>query len=232
MIVRILFQPLEETGRTFFSKLLILDGSEEKILSARQAASNVLLILIKLHVLLGLVFICFATNYSSTLIDLLAGPKWSLEEGNAPGVLALYCVYVPFMGINGITEGFVQAVASKKDLSRLSYFMVLFSICFMASGFIFMYCFEMGAIGLILANMVNLGIRIGYSWYYIRSYFKPSVTVSVKQWFPHAVTVTSFVLAWSITFWSEKNIGWYTLKEKAIHISIGGICFIFVGLVM
>lgn len=232
LIVRILFQPLEETGRTFFSKLLSLDETDEKKLSARQTAANVLMILIKFHVLLGFVFICFATNYSSTLIDLLAGPKWSQGEGNAPGVLALYCVYVPIMGINGITEGFVQAVASKKDLSRLSYFMVLFSVCFMASGFLFMYCFEMGAMGLILANMVNLGIRIGYSWYYIRTYFNPSVTVSVKQWFPHAATVTGFILAWSITFWSEKNVGWHTLKQKATHIVIGGLCFICVSLIM
>ncbi|KAI7893872.1 Rft protein-domain-containing protein [Mucor mucedo] len=160
------------------------------------------------------------------------GHKWSQGEGNAPGVLALYCVYVPFMGINGITEGFVQAVATKSDLSRLSYFMVLFSVCFMASGFIFMYVFEMGAMGLILANMVNLGIRIGYSWHYIRTYFQPSVTVSVKQWFPHAATVTSFIMAWSITFWSEKNIGWYTLNQKATHIAVGGVCFLFVSIVM
>lgn len=229
MIVRILFQPLEETGRTFFSKLL---SDDEKKVSTRQTAANVLMILVQFHVLLGLVFICFATNYSSTLIDLLAGHKWSQGEGNAPGVLALYCVYVPFMGINGITEGFVQAVATKSDLSRLSYFMVFFSICFMASGFIFMYIFEMGAMGLILANMVNLGIRISYSWYYIRNYFQPSVTLSVKQWFPHAVTLTSFILGWTITFWSAKNIGWYTLKQKATHIAIGGICFLFVSLIM
>ncbi|KAG2213426.1 hypothetical protein INT47_009100 [Mucor saturninus] len=231
LIVRILFQPLEETGRTFFSKLLSSSDEKSRV-SIRQTAANVLMILLQFHILLGLVFICFATNYSSTLIDLLAGHKWSQGEGNAPGVLALYCVYVPFMGINGITEGFVQAVATKSDLSRLSYFMVLFSVCFMASGFIFMYVFEMGAMGLILANMVNLGIRIGYSWHYIRTYFQPSVTLSVKQWFPHAATVTSFIMAWSITFWSEKNIGWYTLNQKATHIAIGGVCFLFVSIVI
>lgn len=234
--MRILFQPLEETGRTFFSKLLLLDQDEkeeeEKVKVARQTASNLLLILIKLHTLLGFIFICFATNYTSTLIDLLVGPKWSLGEGNAPGVLALYCVYVPFMGINGITEGFVQAVASKKDLSRLSYFMILFSVCFMVSGFIFMYWFEMGAMGLILANMVNLSIRIGYSWQFIRTYFKPSVTISITQWFPHPITIVSFILAWFITFWSEKNIGWYTLKQKLTHVFIGAICFIFVVIIM
>ncbi|CAO3618138.1 unnamed protein product [Mucor hiemalis] len=235
LVVRILFQPLEEMGRTFFSKLLLpSDNNKKEIdLKAKKTASDVLLILIKFHILLGLVFVCFATNYASTLIHLLAGRDWAI--GPAPNVLAMYCVYVPFMGINGITEAFVQAVATKKDLTRLSYFMFLFSVCFMTSGFIFMYHFQMGAVGLILANMVNLGIRIVYSWNYICTYFhsaKDGVTVSVRQWFPHVATVTGFVLAWSITYWSKENLGWFTLKQKMLHIAVGGFCFILVSLIV
>lgn len=228
LIVRILFQPLEETGRTFFSKLLQDSNKQARY----QAAANVLTILIQFHLLLGLVFVCFATNYASTLVDLLAGKGWSLGEGNAPGVLSVYCIYVPFMGINGITEGFVQAVATKSDLSRLSWFMVLFSVCFMVSGFVFMDLLELGATGLILANMVNLGIRICYSWYYISKYFGKHVTVSVRQWCPHAATLAAFALAWVVTFWSNHKIGWYTLQQKMVHISIGGICFIFCTFIM
>ncbi|KAL0135957.1 rft-1-domain-containing protein [Mucor lusitanicus] len=235
LIVRILFQPLEETGRTFFSKLLLSADEttdEKKKQASEQTAANVLLILIKFHVLLGLIFICFATNYTSTLIDLLVGKKWSVGEGDAPGVLAMYCIYIPFMGINGITEGFVQAVASKKDLTRLSYFMVLFSVCFMTSGFVFMHLFKLGATGLILANMVNLAIRISYSWHFIRKYFGKHVTLSVRQWSPHVATLASFVLAWFVTHWSKNSIGWYTLKEKGLHIAVGGVCFILVSVVM
>ena len=235
MIVRILFQPLEETGRTFFSKLLL--SSDEKIderkqRSNEQTAANVLLILIKFHVLLGLIFICFATNYTSTLIDLLVGKEWSIGEGDAPGVLSMYCIYIPFMGINGITEGFVQAVANKNDLTRLSYFMILFSVCFMTSGYVFMHLLELGAVGLILANMVNLGIRISYSWYYICKYFGKHVTLSVRQWSPHVATLSSFVLAWFVTHWSKNNIGWYTLKQKVLHIAVGGITFILVFIIL
>ncbi|RCH94483.1 Oligosaccharide translocation protein rft1, partial [Rhizopus stolonifer] len=224
LIVRIVFQPLEETGRTFFSKALLSDNKkgENEVTTA-----NILVLLIRFHVLLGLIFICFATNYTSTLIDLLAGKSWSLGEGNAPGVLAMYCIYVPFMGINGITEGFVQAVATKSDLTKLSYYMVLFSTCFMASGIVFMYVLELGAIGLILANMVNLGIRIAYSWFYICRYFD-KVSLSVRQWLPHTTTVVSFMLAWTITYWSQNHLGWYTLSQKMAHISVGGVCFIIV----
>ncbi|KAI9476509.1 MAG: Rft protein-domain-containing protein [Benjaminiella poitrasii] len=169
----------------------------------------------------------FVVNY----VDLLVGKKWSLGEGDAPGVLSMYCIYVPFMGINGITEGFVQAVANKRDLTRLSYFMLLFSACFMLSGFIFMHLLQLGANGLIMANMVNLGIRITYSWYYIRNYLGKHVTLSVRQWLPHTVTLSSFVLAWFVTYWSKVHLGWYTLKQKLMHISVGAICFLFVSLI-
>ncbi|OBZ89223.1 Protein RFT1 [Choanephora cucurbitarum] len=232
LIVRILFQPIEETSRTFFTKVLLTNQDKKE--DNEVTAANVLIIFIQSHVLLGLIFICFATNYTSTLIDLLAGKSWSLGEGQAPLVLSMYCIYVPFMGINGITEGFVQAVATKSDLTQLSYFMVLFSVCFMLSGFIFMYMFELGAIGLILANMVNLGIRIAYSWFYICRYFcnNRRVTLSVRQWFPHAATTCSFVVAWIVTYWSESHLGWYTLKQKMMHIALGGVCFVIVLIVM
>ncbi|KAG1147569.1 hypothetical protein G6F37_005058 [Rhizopus arrhizus] len=122
LIARILFQPLEETGRTFFSKML----TDKQDIVARQTASNFLMTFIQFHILLGFLFICFATNYTSTLVDLLAGSTWS--KSDAPTVLAIYCMYVPFMGVNGITEGFVQAVATKQDLNRLSYFMELWGL--------------------------------------------------------------------------------------------------------
>lgn len=230
LIARILFQPLEEMGRTFFSKLLLSGDSDDEKKKNEKTAANVLLLLIRFHILLGLVFICFATNYTSTLIDLLLGRLWSTGEEKVPSVLAMYCVYVPFMGVNGITESFVQAVATKQDLSRLSYFMVLFSICFMTAGVVFMHYLHLGAIGLILANMVNLGIRICYSWYFITQYF--NVPVSVRQWFPHPVTLIAFISAWFVTNWSSSYFGWFTLKEKAQHIFVGGVTFIVVSLIM
>lgn len=219
-----MFQPLEETGRTFFSKIL----TDKQDIVARQTASNFLMTFIQFHILLGFLFICFATNYTSTLVDLLAGSTWS--KSDAPTVLAIYCMYVPFMGVNGITEGFVQAVATKQDLNRLSYFMVFFSACFIVSGFIFMYWFNLGAVGLILANMVNLSIRVVYSWHYICTYFnKPR---SISSWFPHPATMLAFSISWFITNWSEKNIGWYSLKQKLIHVCVGVICFVFVSGIM
>ncbi|KAI7856262.1 Rft protein-domain-containing protein [Circinella umbellata] len=235
LIVRILFQPLEEASRTFFSKLLTTKNTRNT-----QTAKDVILLVLRFHVMLGLLFICFATNYTSTLIDLLVGKEWSTER-NAPAVLSAYCLYVPIMGINGITEAFVQAAASKNDLTILSYYMVVFSACFMASGYFFMSILNMGAIGLVLANMVNLSIRIAYSWNYIQRYFQQNPisgdtttaitknSMSIRQWFPSTVTIAAFVGSWAITRWSEETIGWGTFYQKMIHITIGGLCFLVVA---
>ncbi|CAO3612045.1 unnamed protein product [Cunninghamella echinulata] len=235
LVVRILFQPLEETGRTLFSKLLNKDESTKNSNiseNSKLLAIDVLMIIIRFHILLGLIFICFATNYTSTLIDLLVGKKWS-EGQDAPLVLSVYCIYVPIMGINGITEGFVQAVASKSDLKKLSYYMIGFSLCFMGAGIVFMYILQFGAIGLILANMVNLGIRIKYSWYFITHYFKGYENkLSLRLWLPNKLTLFAFGFGWIITYLSQQWIGWRTFQQKAIHISIGGLCFGFVCLIM
>ncbi|CAO3596599.1 unnamed protein product [Absidia cylindrospora] len=237
LIVRILFQPLEETGRTLFSKLLNkADSVNGKVAEdSNRMAVDVLMLIIRFHVILGLIFICFATNYTATLIDLLVGKKWSQSAGNAPLVLSFYCVYVPVMGINGITEGFVQAVASKSDLAKLSYYMVGFSLCFMGAGVLFMHVLQLGAIGLVLANMFNLGIRIGYSWVFIRKFFSQSDSrnkLALSSWLPSGPTFLAFGVSWGITRCSEQWIGWQTLPQKALHIGVGGTCFALVCLVM
>ncbi|KAG2186058.1 hypothetical protein INT43_002496, partial [Umbelopsis isabellina] len=234
LIARILFGPLEETSRTLFSKLLSDVGDKELTKSqshALETSARILNTIFKLQILLGLIFICFATNYTATLIDLLVGSAWS-QQTNAPTVLAFYCVYVPVMGINGISEAFVQAVASEQQLARLSKFMLLFSFVFVCSGVLFMHFMQLGAIGLVLANIVNLSSRIIYSWVFIRQYFTskrgPAVgkiiqIITLRNWLPSKTVLLVFASGWVITRMSEEIIGWSTLKEKALHVAVGGV---------
>jgi oligosaccharide translocation protein RFT1 len=237
LIVRILFGPLEETVRTLFSKLLSdigdkpLTKSQSHVL---ETSARILTTIFKFHILLGLVFTCFATNYTATLIDLLVGSIWS-KGTNAPTVLAFYCVYVPVMGINGVSEAFVQAVATEQQLARLSKFMIIFSLIFVCSGVLFMHFMHLGAIGLVLANIVNLGSRIAYSWIFIRDYFlskrgdnlgKVKQMITLRSWLPSKVVLLAFGSGWAVTRLSEELIGWTTLREKAIHIAVGGVAAI------
>jgi oligosaccharide translocation protein RFT1 len=141
-------------------------------------------------------------------------------------------MYVPVMGINGISEAFVQAVATEQQLARLSKFMIFFSLIFVSSGVLFMHFMHLGAIGLVLANIVNLGSRIIYSWIFISDYFlskrgddlgKLDKLITVSSWLPSKVVLLTFASGWAITRLSEDLIGWATLREKVMHIAVGGV---------
>ncbi|GES77871.1 Rft-1-domain-containing protein [Rhizophagus clarus] len=249
LIVRILFQPLEETTRTLFSKLLTCvdipnevddkqKESESETCRALITSLQVLTTLIKFHILLGLLFIGFATNYTGTLIDLLVGSVWSKTP--APLVLSVYCIYVPIMGINGVTEAFVAAVASEETLSRLNYWLIAFSAGFVGAGVIFMKGLSAGAVGLVAANVVNLSTRILWSWNFIRSYFlmhrdgkqktnELKRMLSLSNLLPNNIVILSFSSAWIITYFSNQLIGWETLDAKIKHIAVGGVCAIVVA---
>ncbi|CAO3568191.1 unnamed protein product [Mortierella alpina] len=267
LIARILFQPLEETSRTLFSMLLAdvgkdpaasaapitsSDSTVRAELTESQVANlvlsrNLLLTMMKFHVLLGLVFIAFGTHYTATLIDLIVGQYWS-RQTVAPAVLALYCYYVPIMGLNGITEAVVQAVASDKELSVLSYWMVGFSAVFCSTGALLMWGMGLGARGIVLANCVNLSMRILWSMWFLSGYFGRYIptagagrarqrvgvvnTFSYVPWktiIPSPVVLAAFGTAYAVTALSEQWIGWERLYDKMVHLSVGVATF---GVVM
>ncbi|CAG8710964.1 1986_t:CDS:2, partial [Acaulospora morrowiae] len=239
LIVRILYQPLEETGRTLFSKLLTdVEKRDEDFEDARNTALvtslKILTSLIKFHILLGLLFIGLATNYTGTLIDLMVGSVWS--QSPAPLVLSVYCAYIPIMGVNGITEAFVAAVATEKTLSTLNYWLIAFSAGFIGAGVVFMKMLSGGAVGLVAASAFNLSTRITWSWRFIRTYFlknrdgsKANIDelrrmLSISNIIPKPLVWIAFTLSWIATFWSNQYIGWATLDAKIKHISVGCFC--------
>ena len=99
LVVRFLFQPIEEIGFTLFGKLFTEKNEKQKIKNLI-ICSKILICVLKLMILVGLIFICFGMNYSTALLELLYGTKYGRESG-APSVLSIYCILVFFMAING-----------------------------------------------------------------------------------------------------------------------------------
>ncbi|OZJ05387.1 hypothetical protein BZG36_02015 [Bifiguratus adelaidae] len=237
LVARILFAPIEETSRILFAKMLanvpdITNIDAAQPLNAEQQASLrqvafILSTLIKFHILLGLFFVGLGSNYTSTLIDTLVGSRWS----QAGSVLATYCLFVPFMGINGITEAFLQAVASESELSALSIYMIFFSVGFAMAAIFFMWAFRLGAVGLVLANCFNMFCRITYSWLFIQRYFTRKLVVSgnvqihsfvrLRDCLPQKTLIVCFAAAWMISRLSEVLIGWQTWSQKGKHVGVG-----------
>jgi small basic protein len=103
------------------------------------------------------------------LLSIVAGQKWSATS--ASKVLSTYCYYIPFLAINGVTEAFVAAVATNKELYAQSVSMGIFFALFAGSAWFFIGKLEMGGNGVVLANTVNMGLRIVWNTWFIRRFF-------------------------------------------------------------
>ena len=110
----------------------------------------------------------FGPSYSYLVLRVLYGEKWA--DTDAPRLLAYYAVYVVALAMNGLTEAFVHASASPAQLRRINYWLVAFSVVFVAANVICVRAF--GTLGLVLAGCVSMAARTVYSLAFIRAHFR------------------------------------------------------------
>eukprot|EP00644_Phytophthora_capsici_P011897 jgi/Phyca11/6455/fgenesh1_pm.PHYCAscaffold_12_\ len=178
LVPRIVFLPIEEATKTIFSKLALSqkrtnDDKDDKEAKKKSLADGqmLLLVLLKLMNLVGLVFVCFGTSYANTLVLLLYGAEKARQGVGA--ALAVYCAYIPFLGVNGVTEAVVHAIGDDHELMRLNKLLGVFFAIYASSALVFMQVLDWGTLGLILANCVNMACRIVYCLTFLASYFRP-----------------------------------------------------------
>ncbi|PFH57061.1 hypothetical protein XA68_15578 [Ophiocordyceps unilateralis] len=212
LLARLLFQPVEESCRGYFSLLLSpehekqtnTDSSDDD--AARRAvkqtdpdttspkqqptadsplveARHSLATLARLYLILSSVVVALGPVAAPPLLALVAGPRWS--AAGAGSVLAIYSLYVPFLALNGLAEAFVASVADEPQLHRQSLFMAVFSLVFAVAAFVLMRVLGFGAHGLVVANMINLLCRICWCAVFIKAYFRRHrLTFSLTALFP------------------------------------------------
>ncbi|KAI1494141.1 Rft-1-domain-containing protein [Biscogniauxia mediterranea] len=168
LLARLVFQPVEESSRNYFSKLLSSSSSSSSSSALARARSD-LQSLLRFYLLLGLVVVSAGPFAAPLLVQLVAGPRWSASGAGA--VLARYCLYVPLLAVNGAAEAFVSSVAAAPDVRRQSLWMAAFSCAFAAAGFVALRVLRLGAAGLVYANAVNMLCRIAWSAAFISRYF-------------------------------------------------------------
>lgn len=175
LLARMLFQPIEESSRGVFGSLLGASSTsttkkwtppKENIDAAKQYLSNVL----RLYSLLSLGIVALGPTIAPLLLRLVAGKAWSDSE--AGEVLGFYCYYIPLLAFNGILEAFVAATADPTELTKQSVWMAGFSAVFASAGYVTLKVYDMGAIGLVAANIINMLNRIIFSWSFVAAYFK------------------------------------------------------------
>ncbi|KAK8965264.1 hypothetical protein KSP40_PGU014937 [Platanthera guangdongensis] len=215
LVVRLIFNPFEESSYTMFAKVASGDSSQRIKMLA-----NSLIDALKLVLLIGLIASAFGPSYSYCLIRLLYGKKWS--DGQASTVLRYYCFYIVSLAVNGTSEAFLHAVANENQLMKSTLSLFIFSGIYLLFNIVLVQ--SAGALGLIAANLLNMILRITYSGLFIRRYFKDT-SFSVIQCLPSGWIV--LILSGAITLISERLIldkgnFWQTFM---IHLSIGLFCF-------
>ncbi|KAI1079855.1 Rft-1-domain-containing protein [Whalleya microplaca] len=187
LLARLVFQPIEESSRNYFSKLLSsstptptptptpIQNPKSESESAPQPqpalvkARTDLLALLKAYILLSSVILTLGPPGAPLLIQLIAGAAWS--RSGAGLALAQYCAYIPLLALNGASEAFVASVASEADVHAQSLWMGGFSVAFGVAGWVFLRVLRLGAAGLVCANAINMACRIVWSAAFISRWF-------------------------------------------------------------
>lgn len=220
LVARILFQPIEETTRIVFSSdLAALDASSPQYDTLRtnldaetvERSGRMLGGLFRLHLLLACCMTVFGGPLSKTFLYVMAGPRWAFET-SAADILAAYTWYLPIMGINGVVEGFVQSVASRRQIGTYSTVLLTASAGFVGSlaainaavGKSKAVESVLGKTGLVWANAMSLAIRAGWCWAFVIRYFHAamearkggggSVDVSPRAALPTPPTMAVFAV--------------------------------------
>ncbi|KAH9875539.1 hypothetical protein J1614_004275 [Plenodomus biglobosus] len=180
LVARMLFQPIEESSRNMFAKLcadtepsLSTGGSKSPQKKEQKQnlsqASRVLTTILRLYSIISLFAVTLGPVLAPTLLSMVAGKKWSATS--ASQVLSTYCFYIPLLAVNGVTEGFVAAVATNKELYAQSVAMGIFFCLFAGSAWFFIGQLELGGKGVVLANTVNMSLRAVWNIWFIKRFF-------------------------------------------------------------
>ncbi|KLO11563.1 Rft-1-domain-containing protein [Schizopora paradoxa] len=179
LAARIFFQPIEESSRIFFSKVLSGPNITSAIDTAHQRLSSIL----SLYLHMSMVLVAFAQPYLPVVFAVLLPPKYL--NTSAPAVLMAMMWYIPVMAINGILEAFVSSASTPKDVANQSKWMTYTSIGYVTCT---AAAFKSGLLVneqiLVYLNMMNLMVRIVYASRFLREFqsrnsypFRPFITL-------------------------------------------------------
>ncbi|KAJ2798373.1 Oligosaccharide translocation protein rft1 [Coemansia furcata] len=174
-----------------------------------RTARHVLTTLGRLHLLIGTILVAFGTLLSPTLLSLIGQSDLAIAH-----TLTAYCVYLPLMGMNGFLEAFVHCVATKRQLLHINTWMACFTVAYALFAIQMLHGSKLGSTGMVVANMLNMALRIGYCWRFISQWFRqlganhgPRLSAMI----PHpavlyACLMSGAVILTALTFTSQQDL--------------------------
>ncbi|PYH47709.1 Rft-1-domain-containing protein [Aspergillus saccharolyticus JOP 1030-1] len=187
LVARIVFQPIEESSRSFFSSLLHSSGPENQRAKNLGLAKKHLAEILRAYGIIAAVAFPLGPALVPLVLDFIGGRSWASTKVNS--LLSLYCLYIPFLAFNGISEAFVSSAASPSEVRKQALWMGGFSACFVSAAYLFLVVCDLGAQGMIYANIVNMAIRTTWSFSFIRSFLqRRALTIELHELLPKPQT--------------------------------------------
>ncbi|CAI5728020.1 unnamed protein product [Peronospora destructor] len=220
LVPRIVFFPIEEATKTVFSKLALAQKQKSDDSNDSETKKK---------------------NYAHTLVLMLYGAE-KVHRG-VGAALAIYCVYIPFLGVNGVCEAVVHAIGDDRELMRLNKMLGVFFAIYAFSALVFMQILNWGTFGLILANCINMGCRILYcltflAWYFRQVDRNPEPSNGFinglsfwRQSLPDRLVVTAFIASLGVIMTSRcvllhsETDDPVSLMRHIVHVAVGAVCF-------
>jgi oligosaccharide translocation protein RFT1 len=193
LIARLIFQPIEESSRSAFGKLLATNPSNGKPdKRGLQAVIDHLSGILHLYGLIALLSCAYLSTILPLVVRTIAGPGWCTPVISA--LLSTYSYSIPFLAYNGILDAFVTSVATPAELAQQSFWVAGFTAAYLGSAYVLLCVMDLGAEGLVIGNMVNMALRIGWSVVFIQRYFRrQGVQVDTTNMRPQSSTIASCV---------------------------------------
>ncbi|EXJ89586.1 hypothetical protein A1O3_02653 [Capronia epimyces CBS 606.96] len=176
LLARLVFQPVEESSRNTFGRLLSAPpsgtASRERTIASKDQRQALKYLANTLHfyMLMALPLVSIAPYVVPVVVGHVIGVDW--YTASTSSLLSTYCYYIPLMAVNGILDAFVTSVATTSQLRVQSLWMLLFTGIYGAGAWAMLKKFQLGAAGLVGASMLNMSLRIVWSGRFIKSWLR------------------------------------------------------------
>ncbi|PYI19752.1 nuclear division Rft1 protein [Aspergillus japonicus CBS 114.51] len=224
LVARVLFQPIEESGRAIFSSLLHGNCLEKRRTENISLAKTHLADILRAYSMIAVVAFPLGPALVPLVLDFLGGRSWA--SPTVSSLLSLYCLYIPFLAFNGISEAFVSSAASPSEVRKQALWMGVFSACYVSAAYVFLVVGDLGAQGMVYANIVNMAVRTIWSFSFIRSFLQRcTLALRPSELLPRPQTLLAGIMI-SITLVRKGAYGLNsgdisgTLMYTAIYITI------------
>ncbi|XP_013118455.1 protein RFT1 homolog [Stomoxys calcitrans] len=220
LAARFIFRPIEDSSYFYFTQSIARDVKLEnqekaKISEASKVLENLLLGITSI----GLLGLTFGQNFSHALLYLYGGANF-VADALPEKLLRCHCIAIYFLAINGITEGYMFATNTAKQIDKYNYIMGIFSIIFIVMSFVLTRIF--GPVGFIIANCINMLCRICSSCKYIWDQFKPVEHKPLRGLKPGTLFSIGLIIAYGICYYSKLK---FSLQ---LHLLVGVFSGMFV----